>query len=94
VVRELEKTNHYGSIAWQAQNMLYFQGTNGGSQGYEALSLEGGPPALGTTAEIRYCDWIELNWSLKRESPSFNPFAPLQKRNEAIERTKAYLRQP
>jgi hypothetical protein len=94
VVRELEKTNHYGSIAWQAQNMLYFQGTNGGSQGYEALSLEGGPPAQGTTAEIRYCDWIELNWSLKRESPSFNPFAPVQKRNEAIERTKASLRQP
>jgi hypothetical protein len=94
VGRELEKTNHYGSITWQAQDTLYFQGTNGGSQGYEASRLEGGPPAVGTTAEIRYCDWIELNWSQKRESPSFNPFAPLQKRNAAIERTKASLRQP
>ena len=89
--RELDKKNVCGFIEWQATNMASFQITNymSGSRG---LALpEGDRPAIGTKIELRWCDWIAWALANAKQIPLFNPFAPIEKRDEAIQNAKGLL---
>ena len=89
--RELDKKNVCGFIEWQATNMASFQITNymSGSRG---LALpEGDRPAIGTKIELRWCDWIAWSLANAKQIPLFNPFAPIEKRDEAIQNAKGLL---
>jgi hypothetical protein len=48
-------------------------------------------PASGTRVEIRWCDWVAFSLSNGKHIPFFNPFAPVEKRDEAIEKAKRLL---
>jgi hypothetical protein len=41
--------------------------------------------------EMRQCDWTAWSLSNAKQITFFNPFAPVQKRNEAISKAKAEL---
>jgi hypothetical protein len=90
--RELEKTNACGSFTWHEPNMLEYQITNyqGGSR--MAGAFEGAHPVQGTTSELRWCDWIAWCLSNAKQIPFFNPFAPVEKRDEEIASAKALLK--
>lgn len=47
----------------------------------------------GTSAELRWCDWIALSLATGKHISSFNPFAPVEKRDKAIEAVKKSLQQ-
>lgn len=89
--RELDKKTVSGFIEWQAPNMASFQITNymSGSRG---LALpESDRPAIGTKTELRWCDWIAWSLANAKQIPLFNPFAPIEKRDEAIQNAKRLL---
>jgi hypothetical protein len=48
----------------------------------------------GTSAELRWCDWIALSLANGKHIPAFNPFAPVAERDEVIEKAKMLLEQP
>jgi hypothetical protein len=50
-------------------------------------------PSDGTTAQLRWCDWIAISLSNGKAIPFFNPFAPIEERHEAIEKAKILLGQ-
>jgi hypothetical protein len=90
ILRELDKKTPCGTVEWR-QGTASYQMTNywSGSRGL-ALS-ESDRPANGTKAELRWCDWIACSLSNAKQIPLFNPFAPLEKRDEAIEQARALL---
>ncbi|MGD1086365.1 MAG: hypothetical protein ABSA47_16635 [Verrucomicrobiota bacterium] len=94
LAREMEKTNVCGSITWHSSGMFEYHDTiMNENVSRRDLSFEGGPPADGTTSELRWCDWVALHLSLAKQIPLFNPFAPLEKRDEAIWSAIAVLQQ-
>ena len=94
LARELAKTNVCGSFTWHASGMLGYQNTVLGEGGGRSdLSFEGQPPADETTVESRWCDWIAVRLSIAKQIPFFNPFAPVEKRDEQIRNVIALLRQ-
>jgi len=91
VSRELDKREVCGTIEWLGPGTAGFQITNylSGSRG---LALpEGERPATRTETDLRWCDWIA--WSLfnAKQIPFFNPFAPVEKRDDIIRDAKALL---
>jgi hypothetical protein len=94
LIRELGKTNVCGTFTWRAPDMLQCQNTvlnqNGGRR---VPSFEGGPPADGTTTECRWCDWIAASLAITKQIPLYNPFDPVEKRDEEI-RTAISVLQP
>ncbi len=92
--RELDRKEACGVIEWRGANNASFQITNylSGSRG---LALrEADQPSSGTKTELRWCDWIA--WSLfnSRQIAYFNPFAPIEEREKAIQDAKAMLERP
>ena len=89
--RELDKKTICGSIKWRVPNMVDYQITNylTGSCGLEIS--EGDRPGDGTKTELRWCDWIAWSLSDGKHIPFFNPFAPIEKRDEAIQNAKRLL---
>jgi hypothetical protein len=92
LARELESTKDYGTFSWRDSDGLRYENTNSAG-GFGLITLEGGPPPDGTTVKARWCDWIEVELSRTGSSPCFNPFSAVQKRDQAIQKTKAELRQ-
>ena len=84
LVRELDRKEVCGSISFSSPNMLRFQLTNymSGSRGI-ALPADN-QITNGTTAELRWCDWIALSLASGKHIPPFNPFEPVEKRDTAI----------
>jgi hypothetical protein len=92
LVRELDRTNNYVSVEWRAPNWFSYQ-TKTGSGGRTLAFPEGENPADGTKTELRWCDWIAFSLSNGKRIPFLNPFAPVEKHNEAIEKAKIQLEQ-
>ena len=92
LIRELGKTNNYVSVEWRAPNWFSYQ-TTSGSGGRTLAFPEGESPADGTKTALRWCDWIAFQLSNKNKIPFFNPFASIEKRDEAIENAKNLLGQ-
>jgi hypothetical protein len=90
LARELDKKTPCGTVEWR-QGTAAYQMTNhwGGSQGLALPESE--RPATGTKAELRWCDWIAWSLANAKQIPLFNPFAPVEKRDEAIAQAKALL---
>jgi hypothetical protein len=87
---ELDKKAPCGSIEWH-QGSAAYELTNS-TRGSRRLAWpEGDPPADGTKAELRWCDWTAWSLSNAKQIPFYNPFAPVDQRDEAIAKAKALL---
>ncbi|MDB6065504.1 MAG: hypothetical protein JWR26_1712, partial [Pedosphaera sp.] len=93
LVRELDRKEVRGSISLISSGMIQFEITDYMS-GSRSINL---PPdsqvANGTHADLRWCDWIALSLSTGNFIPPYNPFAPIEERNAAIEKAKTLLSQ-
>jgi hypothetical protein len=94
IIRELDKTNIYGSFTWSGSGEIYYEIANYENGGYGAISFpEGQQPKNGATSEMRWCDWIAFSLSKDKQIPFFNPFAPVEIRDAEIDTDKALLGQ-
>ncbi len=93
LVRELGRKEVCGSISFNRPNRISFEITNymSGSQGI-ALPADN-QPTNGTSVELRWCDWIALSLASGKHIPPFNPFVPVEKRDDAIAEAKTMLEQ-
>ena len=92
LVRELENQTVAGSMEWhvgQGINISYHTGTSNGGHHFAWPETES--PADGTKVEIRRCDWVAWTLSKSKQIPFFDPFASVEKRDEAIKNAKAEL---
>jgi hypothetical protein len=92
LARELEDKSPFGSMQWQTgigMNINY--SVTGSSGGYHFDWPDAESPTNGTKVQIRYCDWIAWKLSKSKQISFFNPFAPIEKRDEAIKNAKAEL---
>jgi hypothetical protein len=91
--RQLDRTSPGGYIEWRRGSASY-QITNhlNGSRGLALPEAE--RPAEGTRTDLRWCDWIAWSLSNGKSASPFNPFAPRDKRDEAIARAKRWLEAP
>jgi len=92
LARELENQTVVGSMQWRTgngQNIIYNLPNSSG--GYQFTWPEADSPADGTKVEIRRCDWVAWSLSKSKQIPFFNPFAPIEKRDEAIKSAKVEL---
>jgi hypothetical protein len=92
LARELEDKSPFGSMQWQTgigMNINYR--VTGSSGGYHFDWPDAESPANGTKVQIRYCDWIAWKLSKSKQISFFNPFAPIEKRDEVIKNAKAEL---
>jgi hypothetical protein len=81
-----------GSIQWQTGigiNISYKLPLSSG--GFHFNWPESESPTNGTKVEVRSCDWIAWKLSKSNQIPFFNPFAPIEKRDEAIKNAKVDL---
>lgn len=91
LLRELDKTDVIGSMEYFRPNTISYD-LNDFGRGSRGLSWpEAEQPALGTKVDIRQCDWIAFSLSNAKRIPFFNPFALIEKRDEAIKSAKAEL---
>ena len=92
--RELERKEVCGSISWSSAGMVNDAITNsyncGGSFSY--TFPEAAQTTNGTSATLRWCDFIALSLANGKHIAPYNPFAPLARRDEVLEKTKALLR--
>ncbi len=91
LVRELDKRDVAGSMEYFRVNTVSYnlKEFGGGTRGFPWPDSE--PPAIGTKIEVRQCDWIAWSLSNAKRIPFFNPFAPVEKRDQAIAHTKSLL---
>jgi hypothetical protein len=93
LARELDRKEVCGSISFVNPNTIRFVITNSmnmsGSRGI-ALPADS-QPTNGTSVELRRCDWIALSLASGNHIPIFNPFAPVEERDETIAKAKALL---
>jgi hypothetical protein len=61
------------------------------SGGYQFAWPDAESPTDGTKVEVRWCDWVAWSLSKSKQIPFFNPFAPIEKRDEAIKNAKIEL---
>jgi hypothetical protein len=93
LVRELDRKEICDSVSWQRSGMLNYSMSNQRGSFMYPLS-EALHTTNGTSAELRWCDWIALAISNGKHSPlpPYNPFAPVAKRDEALSKFKAWRR--
>src|SRR5208282_2603929 len=91
LARELDRKEVCGSISFSSPNMIRFEITNymSGSRGI-TLPVDS-QITNGTSVELRWCDWIALSLASGKHIPPFNPFAPVEKRDNAIEEAEKML---
>ncbi len=94
LARELSKTNVIGSMEYFRPDTITYslKDFGGGSRGFPWPPATA--PAIGTKAEIRHCDWIAFSLSNAKRIPFFNPFAPIEERDEAIRNARVSLEKP
>lgn len=93
LARELTNETVCGYVLWTAPNRVECQLTNGlnMSTGSVAAFPTGEQPSNGAKAELRWCDWIAWSLSTSKRVPFFNPLAPPQTRDEAIQKDRELL---
>jgi hypothetical protein len=94
VSRELERREIVGSMEYFRPNTVSYnlKDFGGGSRGCTWPESES--PAIGAKVEVRHCDWIAWSLSNAKRIPFFNPFAPMEKRDEAIANARSLLEKP
>lgn len=91
--RELEKNNACGTVRLDRHNYLSYNLTNLNQSGSFDFSLPTDSSATnGSTATIRWCDWIALALANGQNIAPFDPFTPVSKRDEAIEKARSSLK--
>ena len=94
IARGLHNQSICGFIEWRAPGTVTFQITNY-MNGNRWLALpEGDRPAELTQLKIRWCDWIAWLIVRRKADSVFSPFAPLAKRDEAIQKADSALAAP
>jgi hypothetical protein len=92
LARELDNQEAVGSMQWRASNWVSYEIRNYGGGGRGVAWPEGVErPADGAKVDIRQCDWIAWSLSNSKQISFFNPFAPVETRDEAIKNAKADL---
>jgi hypothetical protein len=91
LARELDNRDAIGSMEYfQSNTIRYeFKDSGGGTRGI--VWPTGEEPAVGTRTDLRQCDWIAFSLSNAKQIPVFNPFAPTEKRDAAIQTAKTVL---
>jgi hypothetical protein len=94
LVRELDKKEVRGHVEWREPDSVAFQLTNylGGSRPMKLPEEQ--RPEPGTRAELRWADWIAWSLSNAGHIPAFNPLAPIEERDAAIEIAREKLNGP
>ena len=83
--RELGKTNQCGTITLQRPGTVGYTLVEPRVNGSFGVTLpEGHSVTNGTSATIRWCDWIALALANGRQIAPFNPFAPTTQKDLAI----------
>jgi len=93
LVRELDRKEVCGSVTWQSPGMVNYSMSNYWSGSFGYSFPEAPQTTNGTSADLRWCDWIALSLSNGKHIASYNPFAPIPQRNEALEKAKVMMRQ-
>ncbi len=95
LVRELDVRTVCGSLSWRGPETLSYQLTNAANvSGSRILKLpEAARPTEGSEIELRWCDWIAWSLANAQQIPAFNPFMPLDQRNEVVRCTQARLQE-
>jgi len=93
--RELEVKTVCGFWEWRP-GMVSYQLTNvaNASSSWTLELPVPDQPAAGTKVELRWCDWIAFSLAKTMQIPTFNPFASLAQRDEAVESAQARLQAP
>jgi len=91
LLRELDKKDIVGSMEYFRPDTVSYslKDFGGGTRGFQWPDAE--KPAIGTEVEVRQCDWIAWSLSNSKQIPFFNPFAPVEKRDDAIQNAKTEL---
>jgi hypothetical protein len=90
LARELEKTNDFGNVSCSGNNYLNYQNTNS-SGGFSFVFPEDQSPTNGTSATIRWCDWIAVLLGQDKQIPFYNPFASITERDEKLSDARTLL---
>jgi hypothetical protein len=90
LARELEKTNDFGTISWSGNNYLNYQYTNS-SGGFSFAFPDNRSPTNGTSASIRWCDWIAVLLVKEKQITFYNPFASVTERDEKLSDARTLL---
>jgi hypothetical protein len=93
LVRELDRKEVCGSISWQTTGMVKYSISNYQSGGFGYNFPEAKQTTNGTSAQLRWCDWIALSLSSGKRITPFDPFLTFEKRDESIENVKLLLMQ-
>jgi hypothetical protein len=89
---EMEDKSPFGSMRWQngiGMNINYNVTNSSGGYHFDWPNSES--PTNGAKVDIRYCDWIAWKLSKSKQISFFNPFSPIEKRDEAIKNAEAEL---
>ncbi len=90
--RELERTNACGTLTLERPGYVRYNITDLNQSGSFGITLpENSTATNGATADIRWCDWIAVALANSKTITLFDPFAPVDQRNEALEKAKARL---
>ena len=94
IVRELDRKEVCGYISWQTNGMVNFSVNNLHMCGSFIYSFPNSNKTInGTSTELRWCDWTALSLATGKHIPPYDPFASVEKRNEALETIKKLLGQ-
>jgi hypothetical protein len=92
--RELEKTNICGTMTLERPGYVRYDLADLHQGGSFGITLPDNSPATnGVTATIRWCDWVALALANDKHLAPFDPFAPANQRDEALNKAKTRLRQ-
>jgi len=93
--RELQKTNACGTISLQLPGQVRYSITNLNQAGVIEIILPADSSATnGSTAAIRWGDWIALTLAKSRHIAPIDPFAPPAQRDHAILSAVSTLQEP
>lgn len=90
--RELQKTNSCGTVTLERSGVLRYTVTDINQAGSCGIVLpEASSATNGTTAQIRWCDWISIALANGKHIPVFDPFEATADRDMAIAKAIAVL---
>ena len=91
--RELEKTNVCGTITSERPGYLGYSLTDLHQGGSFGITLPDNSAATnGSTATVRWCDWIAVALANGKHIAPFDPFASTENRDETIKEAISHLR--
>jgi hypothetical protein len=92
LTHELGQTNDFGTVSWRGNNYLDYKNTNS-SGGFGFAFPEKQSPTDGTSAQIRWCDWIAILLANEKHIPFFDPSSKIEKRDAEIKAAQDKLRE-